>query len=328
MTILVNLTQKISVIIPAYNAERTLNQCLKSVTAAAPSEKEIILIDDASTDRTREIASSYPIKLLCHNKNMGQAAAKNLGLSQASGEIIAFIDSDCVVNPNYFVLLLSVLETAKNVAGVGGILYPADNNLVSQSFNIRFFGCSPLTEAENREIDSVSGAACMYQKSVLLKVGGFDTNLGGGEDLDLNIRIRKNGYKLFLVPSAKAWHMHPAKIKPLIKKWFNYGKLLVFVSMKNRSNKEVAFSVGWLSACFLFLLTILLTGDPLFLILFVLTFWTPWALFYGKDTAGYWVRNPKIKYLAFPLIHQVVITARSLGVLAAIFLFARGQRRL
>jgi O-antigen biosynthesis protein len=319
----------LSVIIPAYNAERTLDECLKSVINAAPSEKEIILIDDASTDRTREIASTYPIKLLCQNKNMGQAAAKNLGINQASSEIIAFIDSDCVVNPDYFLRLLLALEPAKNdLGGVGGILYPADKNLVSESFNIRFFGCSPLAEAENREIDTISGAASIYPKKVLTQVGGFDAELGGGEDLDLNIRIRKNGYKLLLVPSAKACHMHPAEMKPLLKKWFNYGQLLVYVSMKNGTKNEVFFSLGWLGVCLLFLLTTVLTGNLPFFVVLLLAFWSPWALFYGKETVNYWRRNPKVKYLSFPFIHQAVILARSFGVAAALFLYAKGQRRL
>jgi O-antigen biosynthesis protein len=326
---LANLNYRISVIIPAFNAERTLDECLKSVINASPSEKEIILVDDASTDRTREIASTYPIRLLCQNKNMGQATAKNRGLSQVSSEIIAFIDSDCIINSDYFLRLLSSLDPAKNdLGGVGGILYPVDKNLVSESFNIRFFGCSPLAEAENREIESISGAASMYPKKVLTTVGGFDESLGGGEDLDLNIRIRKNGYKLFLVPSAKACHMHPAKLTPLIKKWFNYGQLLVYVSMKNGSKNDVLFSLGWLGACFFLLLATILTPNMLFAGFFVLTFWAPWALFYGKETVGYWRRNPKIKYILFPFIHQAVIIARSFGVINAIFLYAKGQRRL
>jgi GT2 family glycosyltransferase len=310
----------ISVIIPAFNADQTIERCLISIIKAAPFKKEIIVIDDGSTDRTYEIASKYAIKLLHQGQNKGAAAAKNIGLVQASGEIVAFVDSDCIVEENYFAELISALNEAKiAVGGVGGIIYPLESGLVSDSFNIRFFGCSPVGERKIREIESLSGAASIYPKAVLLKVGGFDENINGGEDLDLNIRIRKAGYKLLLVPSAKTYHFHPAKMRQLAKKWFCYGKLLVVISRKNGLKKDVALSLGWFYGCVALLMIGFFTSQLFVWGLLVLTLCFPWLLNYGKETVKFWVRNRKIKYFVFPFIHQIVIVSRSLGVVVGTF---------
>ena len=319
MSHVVNSVLSLSVIIPAFNARDTIERCLVSVTKAAPFIKEIIVIDDGSNDNTAEIASKYAIKLLRQKQNKGAAAAKNAGLLQASGEIVAFIDSDCIVSEDYFVELISALNETISVGGVGGIVYPFESGLVSDSFNIRFFGCSPIGESKIREIDSLSGAASIYPKEVLLAVHGFDESLGGAEDLDLNIRIRKAGYKLLLVPSAKIYHVHPARIRQVVKKWFYYGKLLVIVSQKNGLKKDVAFSLGWFFGCLAFLIIGFLTQLLLVWVLFALIFSFPWILNYGKETIKFWVHNRKVKYFVFPLIHQIVIISRSLGVVVGTF---------
>lgn len=308
----------LSVIIPAYNAEKTLEKCLDSVIQASPTEKEVIVVDDGSTDQTCKIASNFPVKLLSFNQNRGQSAAKNHGLAKAKGEIVAFVDSDCVVEQNYFAELASALERAEgNLGGVGGVIYPLEKNMISDSFQVRFFGFSPSGETNIRKTDCLGGGASAYLKESLLKIGEFDISIKGGEDLDMCIRLRKAGYKLLLVPSAKSYHLHPSSIRQLVKKWFHYGQSLVEVAHKNNLKKDIILSWGWVSSCLVICTAALYTGQPLVWLLFALTFCLPWILNYGWQTAEFWIRNRKIKYLALPLIHQVVILSRSLGVMAA-----------
>lgn len=310
----------LSVIIPAFNSDRTIGLCLSSITKATPIKKEIIVIDDCSTDRTCEIASKYEIKLLHQSQNRGAAAARNLGLFQASGEIVAFIDSDCIIEENYFDELISVLNEAKiAVGGVGGVIYPFEKDLVSESFKIHFFSCSTVGANSVREIYGLSGGSSLYPKAVLLKVGGFDESLGGGEDLDLSIRIRKAGYKLLIAPSVKTFHLHPAKIGQLAKKWFCYGKLLFIVDRKNGLKKDVALSLGWFYGCFALLVIGFFTEQLFVWVLLALVFCFPWVVTYGRETVKFWFHNHKFKYFVFPFIHQIVIISRSLGVVAATF---------
>lgn len=96
------MTVEISVIIPAYNAEKTIGRCLDSVLCQAP-EMEIIVVDDCSNDRTFDICKDYQshhsnITLIHNKKNIGQGLSRNKGIDAASGEYLAFIDSDDTIS--------------------------------------------------------------------------------------------------------------------------------------------------------------------------------------------------------------------------------------
>ena len=88
--------QRVSVIIPAYNAECTLPRTLTALRAAAPSPFEIIVVNDASSDATAKVADSLGVSVLSCTKNGGAATAKNHGAAAAHGDILLFIDSDVV----------------------------------------------------------------------------------------------------------------------------------------------------------------------------------------------------------------------------------------
>ena len=105
-----------SVIIPVYNAERTLRRCLDSLVGQQFSDYELLLINDGSTDDSdaicREYANTYPCVRYFAKENGGVSSARNLGLEQAEGEYILFVDSDDYVSENYFASLSDALENA------------------------------------------------------------------------------------------------------------------------------------------------------------------------------------------------------------------------
>ena len=92
----------VSVIIPAYNEENTIESCLNSLLNQTIGKEsyEVIVVDDGSTDSTSEIIKRYPVKLF-RQGNSGPATARNLGAKNSSGEIILFTDADCVAEPNW-----------------------------------------------------------------------------------------------------------------------------------------------------------------------------------------------------------------------------------
>lgn len=106
---------KYSVIIPAYNAEKTLRRCLASIPARP--DAEVILVSDGSTDATEKIAAEFPVRL-ARMEHRGVSAARNRGLSLARGEYVTFVDSDDYVTPDYFDVMDETPDRDVQVYGV------------------------------------------------------------------------------------------------------------------------------------------------------------------------------------------------------------------
>ena len=116
----------ISVIIPVYNVEKYLKECLDSVLAQTFTDFELILFDDGSTDSSPAICDAYAARdnrvCVFHQENQGQAAARNFGVTQAAAEWIAFVDADDVVHPQYLEMLYrSVLEQNTRLSMCGAV---------------------------------------------------------------------------------------------------------------------------------------------------------------------------------------------------------------
>jgi len=103
--------EKISILIPVFNESKSLEEILKRVEAVDfEMEKEIIIIDDCSTDGTRELYSKFPYKVLYHEENLGKGAALRTGLKEASGDIIIIQDADLEYNPEDYVPLVKIVR--------------------------------------------------------------------------------------------------------------------------------------------------------------------------------------------------------------------------
>ena len=102
---------KISVIIPVYNGEKYLAQCLENILYQTYKKLEIIVVNDGSTDKSAEIAEKYPVKII-HQKNSGVSAARNTGISCATGDYIHFMDADDLINLDFYgKMIASALAT-------------------------------------------------------------------------------------------------------------------------------------------------------------------------------------------------------------------------
>ncbi len=121
------------------------------------------MIDDGSTDNTSEIASKFPIRLFRFTSHSGCARAKNKGLALSTGKIIAFIDSDTILDKDIFVELISALGR-DGVGGAGATVLPIKSSVVSDSLTVRLFGYSPISEKKIRKIDSIPGGCSAYHR--------------------------------------------------------------------------------------------------------------------------------------------------------------------
>lgn len=210
----------ISIIIPAYNEEKHIGQCLDSIfNLDYPRDKfEVIVIDNGSSDRTREIAASYDI-LLLQDSTKNVSGLRNLGARHAKGEILAFVDADCVVARNW----LKQAEKYFNdflVVVWGAPPIPPENSTWVQA---AWF----LVRKKNKVIEEVDWLESMnlfVRKDLFDKVGGFDESLITCEDVDLSYRLSKFG-KIISDSRLKVIHLgEAATVREFFKKELWRGK--------------------------------------------------------------------------------------------------------
>lgn len=195
---------KISIIIPAYNSERTLFKCLTSIFEAnyPPDKREVILVDNNSTDETLLVAERFTEVKVVKEPKQGRSIARNTGAKQASGDYFFFLDSDVFVEKDYFVELITVLSR-KGVGGVQGKIIPSD---IDGQESINRYRYRTIEAATNetfcllnlmvRESPMINSAACAYRKEAFWLVKGFDSELERHEDIDLARRVCYSGYYL------------------------------------------------------------------------------------------------------------------------------------
>ena len=200
--------KKISIIIPVYNAEQYIDNCLKSLIGQTYKNIEIILVDDGSKDSSYDICLEYSKKYsfikIFHKTNGGPSSARNLGISKASGDYICFVDSDDTVAENYVEKLVE--NSADLVAGGFIEIYGEIRK------NIKI--CDAIQKFDNEEIyikfleasesDIFNSPGCkLYNKQIIERNNlKYDESLKMGEDLIFNIHYLKYCKSLVIIPEC------------------------------------------------------------------------------------------------------------------------------
>ena len=210
----------VSVVVPAYNASRTMERCIESLLALAENSPrhEIIIVDNGSDDDTAEIIRKYPGITLVEEKAVrGPSAARNAGVRAATGDIIAFTDADCVVTPDWLVHGVAPLEDPC-VCGVAGIIRGVEpKNEIQEWMNSRNILDAKAALA-NPFRPYVQTANAFFRREDFWKVDGFDTGLMCGEDCDLSWRILEaTKGRLGLASEAVVFHDHRCSVRGLFR---------------------------------------------------------------------------------------------------------------
>lgn len=222
----------ISVVIPAYNAQEKLGACLDALgRQTLPREEyEIIVVDDGSTDGTREIVAEQDVVLLCQ-RHQGAAAARNAGARRARGEIILFTDADCIPEPNW-IRAMTAPFADKDVMGVSGRICTFQKGLVPRFIQLEYDNRYENI-ARHAYIDFISTATGAYRRGVFLQNGGFREDLLGAEDAELSFRLANAGYKMVFAPQAIVYHPHPESILEYARRKCHYGYWRTVVYQKH-----------------------------------------------------------------------------------------------
>jgi len=198
----------LSVIVPAYNVAQTLGECLAALLdqSVPRSEYEVIAVDDGSTDSTPEVVKRYGVRLLSQ-LHQGPAAARNLGVSQASGEIVLFTDADCAPAREWIEEMVKPLAES-DVVAVKGAYRTRQKALLARFIQAEFEERYTLLERE-RYVDFVDSHSAAYRKAEFLAAGGFDPDFMLSEDVDLSYKLSRQRHKMVFNPQAIVYHHHP-----------------------------------------------------------------------------------------------------------------------
>ncbi|HSE41647.1 MAG TPA: glycosyltransferase family 2 protein [Acidobacteriota bacterium] len=221
----------ISVVVCAYNDESTIARVLDAVSRLTYNPLEVLVINDASTDRTAQIAKNFNVAVIENPSNMGLGYNQNLGLSLAKGEYMALIQSDCEILQDDWLEQMAELMTY-DVAVV--VSQREISNFPELPAGARLFNAVAPQDLVNKtgkplEQNYCRGKADLYRVSVLRELNGWNGEFfTAGEDTDLSIRLRKLGHRILLHPSAKVRYLfsnRQATVAGSLRKGFLYGSV-------------------------------------------------------------------------------------------------------
>lgn len=239
----------VSVVVCTFNGARGIGECLDSLAAQdyPADEFSIIVVDDGCTDNTAAIVKKYDAQVITHKRNLGVQYARNTGLKAAMGEIIAYLDDDCVVAKDWLRQLVAPFAD-RNVVAVGGrvVAYKTDH-LAERYMEASGYGnpepllpgsginkhlyqrlyaylrhmYRPITVATQPvAVQAVYTANVAYRASALRGIGGFDSSLRSNEDSDVATRLRAAEGTLMFAPAAAARHRHHQRVWHIVRQTF------------------------------------------------------------------------------------------------------------
>ncbi len=234
----------VSIIIITRNRPFLLRHCIERVLSQPYPHKEIIVVDSSSNDESEQVVAKYPavisVRLRGQHNNMPQA--RNAGLGASSGDILAFVDDDAMVQPGWLAALVKTYQD-ETIGAVGGrvIEMPepyCDEIRGSPAMFIKPSGRVILKDRGasgmgDLEVDHIPGCNMSFRREVLEQVGGFDPNYtltNSREETDLCIRVKKAGWRIMFVPTMAVVHF---SFRAIYKPYFLQRPLCQFSTGRN-----------------------------------------------------------------------------------------------
>jgi glycosyltransferase involved in cell wall biosynthesis len=223
----------ISVVICAYNAEDTIDECLQHVCALDYPELEIIVVDDGSTDATAAIARQYPQARVVTVPHAGLGSARNEGIRQSAGDLVAYLDSDAYPCQEWPYYLALGFDSAK-VGGVGGPNLPPERDPVGAHMVARAPGGPVHVLVSDDRAEHVPGCNMAFWKEVLDQLGGFDPiYTAAGDDVDLCWKVLDHDWDIGFHPAAFVWHHRRSSLRTYLRQQRSYGRSEALVEARN-----------------------------------------------------------------------------------------------
>lgn len=215
---------RISVIVCTYNGIATLRACLQSLQNLRYPDYEVLLVDDGSTRDVIGIVRDFPVVRYLHQDHAGLSVARNLGAREATGEILAYTDDDCLVDEDWLAYLATAFDRPEWVAAGGPNVPPPPRNR-TEAVVAAAPGAPAHVLLRDEEAEHLPGCNLAIRKAALLAIGGFRAHYEvAGDDVDICWRLREAGGKLRFVAGAMVWHHRRYTVSAYFRQQAGYGR--------------------------------------------------------------------------------------------------------
>ena len=259
----------VTVVVATRDRPQSLARCLRALAALTYARFEVVVVDNAPSTREtlavvqQQSGQDARVRYV-RELRPGVSCARNRGLGEARGELVAFTDDDVVVDPGWLDGVLRGFDRSPSVGCVTGLVPSARLDTAEQRYFDRrvswALGCTPRRYDRHGDLQASplypytagqfgTGANFAFRTAVLRNLGGFDEALGpgtptaAGEDLDLFVRTILAGHTIAYEPAAIAWHHHRDELGQLRRQLFNYGVGLAAFATKYLSGRRTARDV-------------------------------------------------------------------------------------
>jgi glycosyltransferase involved in cell wall biosynthesis len=230
---------RFSIIIPTYNNDAQLMQCLHSLSHQKidPALFEVIVINDGGNEELNEIIGSEQAEISMRyfrQDNKGPAAARNLGIRNAKGNIILFLDDDSLPLEDWLHATIDAWDKYPDYDGIGGYTAGSRDDNILYRVNKDIFNWYLNKQSDKNNCTFLSTHNAGYKKTSLVRAGIFDERFkkASGEDRDLSSKIVKNGGRLRLDKSISVYHDREISLRSFVRKYYNYGKAAFLISSR------------------------------------------------------------------------------------------------
>jgi glycosyltransferase involved in cell wall biosynthesis len=220
------VTASVSVVIPSYNAERTLEACVRSAVGQTCRPGEVVVVDDASTDRSREIVRRLPCTLIELPSNRGVSAARNAGAAASAGDVLFFLDADEALAPDAIANAVAILRGDPAVGCVHGVIAPEpliDDGPIEQYRVLHQYWWRVRGAGD---VQTAMFGQTAIRRVVFDAAGPFDERLRDSEELEYSERLAPIA-RIVLTDRIVAYHDEVSRLRPLLCEQFRRSLLLV-----------------------------------------------------------------------------------------------------
>ena len=234
----------VTVAVCTHNGAATLGECLDAIANLNYPRYETVVVDDGSTDGSRAVAAARRARIIS-TPNRGLAAARNIALTAAAGEIVAYIDDDAAPHREWLRHLTRAFETSGHAALGGPNIVPNAADAVERCVANAPGGPTHVLVSD-REAEHVPGCNLAIRRQALERIGGFDPQFrAAGDDVDLCWRLREAGHTVGFVPGAQVWHRRRSTVRRYLRQQAGYGAAEALLERKWPEKYSPAGHVAW-----------------------------------------------------------------------------------